>query len=103
MDGTVAITIRTSSHYQDRLANLSSGQEGRHLLTQNPARAKCLETKRKMTKVDARTIRAIITATTLSPRSAYILKPGRLNTAGGGPDILDGADDDGWVEMASRG
>lgn len=62
------------------------------LLTQKPARARCLEIRRKSTKVVARIMSAIIVPRILSPWSACRLKPGWWRTAGGGPDTLDGPD-----------
>lgn len=53
---------------------------------------RCLEVKRKTTKVEARTIRAIIVPIILPPWSAYSWNPGWSKTCRGGPDMLDGPD-----------
>lgn len=56
------------------------------VLTQKPARARCLEVRRKITKVEARAMSAIMVPNTLPPWSSYKLSPG------GGPGMLDGPD-----------
>lgn len=59
------------------------------MLTQKPARARYLETRRKVTNVEAKRISAIIVPTILSPWSAYRLNPGRWTIDGGGPEPPD--------------
>ena len=91
---TNAITINTSSHYHPITfcqLFLVSGNDA-VALTQKPARARCLEVRRKTTKVEARAMSATIVPSILSPWSACKLKPGWCNSAAGRPDMLDGPD-----------
>lgn len=91
---TDASTINTSSHYRPSTLRQRFFLSIRSTiwLTQKPARARCLEVRRKTTKVKASTMSAIIVPSILSPWSAYRLNPGWGGTAGGGPAMLDGPD-----------
>ena len=94
LERTNAITINTSSHYHPITfcqRFLVSGNDA-VALTQKPARARCLEVRRKTTKVEARAMSATIVPSILSPWSACKSKPGRCKSAAGRPDMLDGPD-----------